>query len=277
MASPFRDRRFGADEVRRILRRAAELADRDPDTSNVERALTRDEIERAAGELGLPRSAVARAIETAGGDAPTAQPDSPLLGAPTRLVFEAEVEGEPSEADREDLLEEIRNEMGQTGAFESIGGTLIWKLSPDYRGRGRELSVRLRSRDGRTKIVVDERLVRQATGLFVGLGVGGGLSPMGGYIAAVANLGVLALVIPLVWIPLMLLLARTLYGALVERRERALRALLRRVVKSAEQWSASPAAQVRVAPPVAPVEGSAPGDDPAEPADLAASRHTRSR
>src|SRR5262249_23768485 len=135
-----------------------------------------------------------------------------FIGAPTRLVYEEEFDGEPSETDLEDLVEDIRAEVGDTGSVESVGKTLVWRTTPDYRGRGRGLSVRVRTRDKKTRIVVEERLTSQAAGLFVGLGVGGGIGPMGGYIIAIIKLGVIGLVFPLLWIPLMLLLARTIYG-----------------------------------------------------------------
>src|SRR6185437_5437138 len=107
MADPFREQRYSAQEVRRILRRAAELAEGDPETPAAERALTREELTRTAGELGLPESAVARAAAQGEGEpaaAPSAAPRSAFLGAPTRVVLTEEIDGEPGEADREDLV-----------------------------------------------------------------------------------------------------------------------------------------------------------------------------
>jgi hypothetical protein len=254
MSDPFREQRFSAKDVRRIVRRAADLAEHDAATASVERSLTREELERAALELGLPASAVARAASPDEGaevddeKAAERRKHSAFIGAPTRLVLEAEVEGEPGESDREDLVEDIRDVIGETGSVERVGKTMVWKLDPGYRGQGRELSVRLRSRHGRTRIVVEERLARAATGLFVGLGVGGGIGPIGAYIAVIANAGPVGLLFPLAWIPLMLLLARTIYGALAHRRERALRKLMRRMTARAAGWSAPDvAARRRVA------------------------------
>jgi hypothetical protein len=105
---PFRERLFDAAEVRRALRVAVELAEHDPETKKTERALTRAELERSAEELGLPASAIGRALQ--GDELPGGRPQdrSRWIGAPTRIVLEAEVPGEPSEADREDLVEDIR-------------------------------------------------------------------------------------------------------------------------------------------------------------------------
>jgi hypothetical protein len=241
MTDPFRERRLQPGEARRILRRAIDLADRDPSTSAALRPLTLDELARTAEELGLPASAVAEAAGEDADDAPGGSPGgerSIFLGAPTRVVREIEVAGEPSDADREDLVEEIREVVGETGSVESVGKTMVWKIDPGYQGRGRDFSVRLRSRDGRTRVVVEERLGRQALALFLGLGLGGGIGPLGGYIAAVAKLGAVGLVFPLVWIPLLLVLARTIYGAIAARRERLVAKVMRKVERRAKRWAA---------------------------------------
>ena len=250
---PFRERRFAPAEVRRVLRVAADLAERDPETTKVERALTRGELEQAASDLGLPATAIARALRgddtkgSAGGDDDASRRSSQLIGAPTRIVLEAEVDGEPTEDEREDLIEDIRAFVGEAGAIESVGKTLAWRQTSTYQRNGRELSVRLRSRDGRTKIVVEERLVRQATGLFVGLGVGGGIGPMGIYILSILKLGALGAIVPALWIPFMLLLARTIFVSLAARRQRAASALLKKVTGAAAGWvSASAPKRVRV-------------------------------
>src|ERR1700722_18917224 len=104
MADPFRDRRFSGPEARRILRRAGDFAGRSA-AQDSEFSVAQGDLERAASELGLSGDVVARAI--VGPDRePLAAPRSGsswLLGAPTRLLLEKEVPGEPSEADREDL------------------------------------------------------------------------------------------------------------------------------------------------------------------------------
>ena len=172
MSDPFREQRIAPAEVRRILRRAAELAEADPETSAVEKPLTRVEIERSAEELGIPATAIARALES---DLETAQSTQKkgFLGAPTRIV-------------------------------------------------------------------VEERLARQSIGLFVGLGVGGGVGPMGAYIALIANFGLVALPIPFLWIALMLVLARTIYVGMHKKRDRELRRLFDRVIKHSAGWSHPP-------------------------------------
>ncbi len=238
MADPFREPQLSARQVRRILRRAAEIAEEDPDTSGVERTMSKAELVRAAADLGLPAGAVERASrEDDSDDSRSPQPmtRSSFLGTPTHIVLEQEIIGEPSDSDCEDLLEDIREITGDTGAVERVGKTLVWKASASG-GRGRQLSVRLRSRDGRTRVVVEERMTQLAVALYVGLGVGGGIGPMGGYIAAIVKLGAAGLVFPLLWIPMMLLLARTIFTAIGSRRSRTLIDIMERLKRNAERW-----------------------------------------
>jgi len=225
--------------VRKALRIAAEIAERDPETAAIERPLTDDEIERAAMDLGIPRTAMRRALDADAGEIKSGVERSWFLGAPTRVLNETELEVEQSDADREDLLEDIRLELGETGTVETVGKTFTWHLTPTYGGRTRDISVRLRSREGRTRLVVEEKMGRQAAGLFVGLGVGGGVGPLGAYIAAIVNLGAVGLIFPALWIPLMLLLARTIYSAWYARREKTLGKLFAKIKASAASWPRS--------------------------------------
>jgi hypothetical protein len=247
MADPFREQRFDPRSVRRILKKAAELADKDASEASDGRALTRDELEQAAADLGLPARAVAEAMRSDDDQAASGtreQEHNWFIGAPTRIVLDEEVPGEPSEEDREDLIEEIHAAIGGGGSVERVGKTLVWNMNPGYRGRGRSLSIRVRSRDGKTRIIIEESLTNPATGLFVGLGVGGGIGPMGGYIMAMVKLGAIGMIFPLLWIPLMLLLARTIFGAMSRRRQRDLEKLMARLKRRAAGWSPT---KVRVA------------------------------
>lgn len=235
MTSPFRDAPISPSEVRRILRRAAEIAERDPETAGAERAVTRSELERAAADLGLPASAIARAIDHDEGEEPSEAKGHWFLGGKTRIVLEREIAAEPSQREREDLLDEIREVTGDTGTVESVGNSLVWRATMT-RNAQQTFTIRMRFRDGRTRVVIEERLLGQAIGLFVGLGVGGGVGPMGGYIMACIKLGAIGLVFPLVWIPLMLLLARTIFVGITQRRVRTMNETMKRIERCASSW-----------------------------------------
>ena len=193
--SPFRDVAMSPAEVRRVLERAAKIAERDPETAKVERAMT-----RAEPRSPWPISASRRARSPARSITPTKKARSRKTRkargsrGKTRVVLERELPGEPSQAQREDLIDEIRDVTGDVGTIESLGSTLVWHATT-RRNMSRTLSVRMRFREGRTRLVIEENLLGQAVGLFVGLGVGGGIGPMGGYIALIAKIGVLGLVV----------------------------------------------------------------------------------
>lgn len=247
-------------EVRRVLARAAKIAERDPETAKVERAMTRAELESAAADLGIPESAVARAIDHPDeeGEIEEDAKGSWFLGGKTRMVLERELPCEPTHSQREDLLDEIRDVTGDVGTIESLGNTLVWHATPTQNRNASTLSVRMRFRDGRTRVVMEQRLLGQAIGLFVGLGVGGGIGPMGGYIALIAKIGALGLVAPLVWIPMMLLLARTIFSAMARRRARTMRDVMRRIERHAATWEGT-----RVAPAKTRVEEAEPLEEEA--------------
>src|SRR5688500_5776366 len=99
--SPFRQRRFSAAEVRPIVRRAAALAERDPETPAAEQSLSQAELEQTATSLGLPASAVRAAIADQA-------PDDAAEGLPKadshRILLEEELDGEMPADRHEDLV-----------------------------------------------------------------------------------------------------------------------------------------------------------------------------
>jgi hypothetical protein len=150
MASTFRERPLPPAEVRRILRRAAEIAETDPETGTVERALTQDELTRKAAELGLPASAVERAI--AAPAALDSSSDGPWL-SPRMVVLEHEIAGELPSERHEEVIDAIRAAAGSDGRTEVLGKTLTWSIGPQAKPL-----VTIRSKDGRTLVRVEEPL-----------------------------------------------------------------------------------------------------------------------
>jgi hypothetical protein len=150
MASTFRERPLPPAEVRRILRRAAEIAETDPETGTVERALTQDELTRKAAELGLPASAVERAI--AAPAALDSSSDGPWL-SPRTVVLEHEISGELPPERHEEVIDAIRAAAGSDGRTEVLGKTLTWSISPQAKPL-----VTIRSKDGRTHVRVEQPL-----------------------------------------------------------------------------------------------------------------------
>ena len=150
--------------------------------SAVEAGISREHVDRAAEELGLVRG-LRRSARV---DAPLTplvrRPIlTPLFAAPFRLQEETEVEGEITPADYELIVESIRDTLGDEGAVNAFGRSLTWSTRLVSR-KGRNVSVTLTPRSGKTRIRIDERLGQLAGGLY------------GGIIGGTSSLAVLAFV-----------------------------------------------------------------------------------
>ena len=106
---------------------------------------------------------------------------TPLFAAPFRLQEETEVEGEITPADYELIVESIRDTLGDEGSVNAFGRSLTWSTRLVSR-KGRNVSVTLTPRSGKTRIRIDERLGQLAGGLY------------GGIIGGTSSLAVLAFV-----------------------------------------------------------------------------------
>lgn len=233
--SPFRDRRFSPPEVRRILRRAAELAEQDAGTSEAERPLTQDEIERLGGELGLPPTAIRSAVH---GDAQPAHDASDAPFGPRRIVFEDEIEGELPASRQEDVLDAISAVIGDAGRAQVVGRTLTWTPTPIGNNQQRQLTVTVRARDGKTRVRVDENLSPLYFGLYFGLGFGlgfGGGAGVGVPLALVAKSALLGFGVLIVFTAIALGLASLIYHAVHRGRVRALGQLRGRIEKAVRE------------------------------------------
>ena len=93
MADPFRERQLSPAEVRRILRRALELAEEDAETRAVETSMTEADLVRHAADLGIPRTALRSAAAEHAPPEESKEKGNPWLGAPLRTLFEEEIDG----------------------------------------------------------------------------------------------------------------------------------------------------------------------------------------
>ena len=113
-----------------------------------------------------------------------------FLGAPTRLVAERVVDGVVAPEDYDILLEEIRAGLGRVGYAAKAGSSLYWTArKPKKPMEGFDLGslwetmesedapdirIRLVTRQGQTRIRIEQRLADLAGGLYGGLWGGGG-------------------------------------------------------------------------------------------------------
>jgi hypothetical protein len=151
--SPFRERRYSPVEVRALVRRAADIAARPSAGAPTGTALTPREIEDRAAELGIPPAAFRLALEEA--EAP--KEAEPQAETPGRIVIEEYL---AADASTDEILDVLRDETRDVGATEVVGETITWRPLGARRRRSRrpQLSVRIRRKDGRTEVRIEERL-----------------------------------------------------------------------------------------------------------------------
>jgi len=236
MTDPTPRRRFDDDEVALILRRATEMQASAASPGEV--GMTLADLEEIAREAGLDPALVRRAAAEvqSGAAQPPLHGGSRFLGAPTRLRHERIVDGELAAEDYEAVVEEIRRTFGDVGMVSVLGRTLSWRTTPSMQRhgrRGRDVSVTIATRGGKTGIRVEETTTNVAGGLFGGLmgGLGGG----GGGAAIGIGMGTMHSVAAGfgLWGALIggsYLLARTIYGSISRSRAAELATLADRLV-----------------------------------------------
>ncbi len=193
------------------------------------------DVRNAAREAGISTEFVDRALverDLAGRDltAPEAGRDvrltSPagswIAGAPTRVAFEAVVDGEMPDRDFDLLADLIRRRTGEIGTSSSFGRSFSWS-GP----KSRAIDISVVPRNGRTTIHVAERFREIAGGVFGGIiGGGGGGLGSGVFASLMANgnagqaIAGWGLTVAVAYA-----LARTLYRSIVSHRQQALRDL----------------------------------------------------
>jgi hypothetical protein len=171
LAGPVRPgaRRFGDEEIRAILGRAAELQERSYGVArDPERGLTLDELRQVAEEAGIDPMFVDLAARDV--DAPVERRGSALAGGTYQWHFRTSMPGEVQDSDRDRIVHAIRSIMGQKGEITDVYGRMEWSFD-DSLG---PVIVGVSARNGRTEI--DVTAARgQEVGLLHGMGV-----PMGG-------------------------------------------------------------------------------------------------
>jgi predicted Ser/Thr protein kinase len=211
--------------------------------SAVEAGISREHVERAAAELGLVRGARTRADLAM--PAPPLRPIlGPLFAAPYRLQEEAEVAGEMSPGDYELVVDAIRGVLGDEGTVTSLGRSLSWSSRVVSR-KGRNVTVSIVPRGGRTRIRIDEKLGQIAAGLYGGI-VGGtsSLSILAATGAQTASHSwVLAVAAGLAVELTTFTIARTILGIVKNKRMKELQRLREEVEAEVRASIASPGAR----------------------------------
>jgi len=171
--SPFRERRIPPEEVRQIVKRAAELAMVDAAAIDSGEALSETELVERLAQLGVPSSVTRRALVA------TTTPTEPAADGSLRVVREVELDGMIPPARHEDLADAIAAAMGMPGRVSVVGNKLTWTPG----GALAEPAITVHSKDGRTRVHYTETLANRGQRLF-GFGTIAGL---GGLVAVGAG------------------------------------------------------------------------------------------
>ena len=218
-------RRYSADEVQEIVKRASELEVTTPTETG---ALTIGGVEALAAEVGITPTAVRAAV---GSVRPSNSPlatrqgglnDNRLIGGPTRIAFERIVEGELPEAEYPTLVDEIRRVFQSAGQVSQLGRSFTWAESRSQGGIRRDHEVIVTVRGGQTRITVHENLAQLIAATFGAIGGGmggGGMAIVMGIASGVFHLAgaALPLLMP-VWAGITLLTARRVYRNSLRKR-----------------------------------------------------------
>ena len=231
-------RRYQAEEVDEIIKRASELEASNPTQSG---AMTIGGVEAIAAEVGiapgLVRSAAASVApsETAATVSLIEPPKrNAFIGGATRILVQRLVPGELRESDFPRLVDEIRRAFQNVGYVSQLGRSMTWSMSRGSAGR-HDVDVAIIVGDGSTRVVVEEGLAQMVGGIFGGLGGGLGGGGTGLVVATVMALHAapaLPIVLPL-WYVGVLALARTSFQRLSRRRERELETTADRLATTA--------------------------------------------
>ena len=237
-------RRYGEEEVARILKRATEIRSRSTSLSRPgeQEGLTLRELEEIAAEAGIDVAHVRRAAVELDVGVDAHGFGERFVGAPWTLRREAVIEGELGEDAFQAVLSALQVELSEPGFPSLLGRTLNWK-NETQKGGGRSTMVTVTSRAGRTTIRVEENLQQVAGGFHGGITVGGGVGiGLGlGLPVGIAQASVLLGVgLPLAGVALAYAVARTTYRSYVGRRSRVVARLLARLVEVAEKEATPP-------------------------------------
>ena len=150
---------FSEKEVGRILKRATELHEAEGPTDAT--GLTLDEVRQIATEMGVDPRYVAAAVAEVAGDGGEEERFY-WLGGPVSYEMERVVEGDVSEEQWVEMVEAMRRSYNLVGVSSKVGRMLEWT----HNRRGRQVQVRVVSREGKTRIRLYSRYPKAAAVTF---------------------------------------------------------------------------------------------------------------
>jgi hypothetical protein len=233
-------RRYSDREVRRLLERATELQYTEGESPEAT-GMTLPQLEAIAREAGIDVDAVRRAAAELDSDVggATGRLAARLAGAPLAVVLQRVLPDEVSSENFEVVIPLIRAAAGTQGQASQVGHTFSWQAQNPTSAR--ELGVFITSRNGETRIRIEERYGALAGAVFGGGlgGIGGGVG-IGVGVGVGAALGSVAMMIgfPIAVIGVTYLGSRALFNTVVGRRRRVLGRLMEEIVEAVASGSA---------------------------------------
>ncbi|MCA9739356.1 MAG: hypothetical protein R3E98_12205 [Gemmatimonadota bacterium] len=223
-------RRYSDEEVARLLKRATELQ-RHESAAPSRDGLTLAELESIAREAGIDAALVRRAVHELDHDPPTGGAARIFLGERPTLLIERTFAGTLTPDELEGLVPEINAAANTTGQVSLVGRTLNFSSTAGGQ-HPRMTQIMVSSRDGETRLRIEERFGNTAGALFggivggggVGLGVGAGVA-IGQAIGSALLTGML----PFTAVGIAYVTARTIFRRIVGGRRRALARLADRI------------------------------------------------
>jgi hypothetical protein len=233
-------RMYSDSEVRTIVQHASEMQVEHP---TEEGALSIGAVQQIAAQVGISPDRVRQAAR--GLEKPdTTAPARVFLGAPTTIRIERLVDGEVAEAEFATLVEEIRTTLRDVGHVSTLGRSLTWSTARTGQGAGgRDVHITVTPRDGRTRILIDERLGNFAGGIFggiVGGGGGGGGGAAVGILAGSLQMPIAAAVGGIIAVGGSYVLARVIFQKTVTKRSRELYTLVERMAEHISRSARAP-------------------------------------
>ena len=234
---------YGEKEIGRILKRATELQVEEP-TAPTGAGITLKELEDIAAEAGIDPTYLRRAALEMDSGVHDRSFWAEVAGEEIVLVREVTLDGEVPDRGFEHIATTIQSVSREHGQPSLLGRTLTWRA--ETANKSRTIQIVVSSRDGHTRVRLEENLSQLAAGLIagtttgVGIGVGVGIGlPIG---LEVLGSALFAVAAPLGMIGISYIASRAIYRAIVRRRNRAVNELFERTVAEARASIASVAA-----------------------------------
>lgn len=236
-----RPRLYDDDEVSRLLKRASEIQAREGVGPTRASGFSLAELEEIASEAGIAPAHLRQAAAELEGAGPRGG-WSWATGEPVGILLERVVPVDLPATAFEQVMVEIQNDAATQGQASLVGRTLT--VQSDAPNRSSTLRILVTSRNGQTRIRIEERLHQLAGGLFGGIiaGVGGGLGVGAGVGLGAGVLGsaLFAVAVPVGVIGASFFLARGIFSRIARRRQRVLADLMERLVHAVEAAGTAP-------------------------------------